>query len=84
MCALHKQKLHTNRKLYKNIKNTNILLQSQKLVCKFIPEGVSPLWAGLEPEPLVRGKLVYREVLSEGSPTTKVGTDEQELNMRRI
>ncbi len=35
-------------------------------------------------EALVSRKLVFREKFSEGSETTKVGTDEQKLNMRHI
>jgi len=52
-------------------------------VRKFIPKGVSPLWA-VNSEPLVSRKLVFREECSEGSETTKVGTDEQKLDMRHI
>ena len=48
-----------------------------KQVHNFFPEGASPLGAGLMPEALVSRKLVYREVYSEGSETTKSGTDEQ-------
>ncbi len=45
--------------------------------CQIIPEGVSPLqasWWSL----LVSRKVVYCEVYTEGSETTKSGTDEQE------
>ena len=41
------------------------------------PEGASPLCAGFMPEALASGKVVYREVCTEGSQTAKVGTDEQ-------
>ena len=43
--------------------------------CFIFPEGASPLNAGVNPEVLASGKLVYREVWSEGSQTAKVGAD---------
>ena len=48
------------------------------------PEGASPLWADWKPEPLVRRKVVYREVCTKGSETTKSGTDEQKVHMRHL
>ena len=36
----------------------------------------------LKPELLARGKVVYREVCTEGSHTAKVCTDEQKLHKR--
>jgi hypothetical protein len=36
----------------------------------------------LKPESLARGKVVYREVCTEGSQTAKVCTDEQKLHKR--
>lgn len=48
---------------------------------KFL-ESESLLWAGVNLEPLVSRKGDIREDISEGSETTKVGTDEQELDMR--
>jgi len=47
-----------------------------------IPEGASPLYAGLMPEVLASGKLVAGDGSSEGSQTAKSGTDEQERHMR--
>jgi len=47
-----------------------------------IPEGASPLYAGLKPEVLASGKLVAGDGSSEGSQTAKSGTDEQERHMR--
>ena len=38
----------------------------------------------LKPESLARGKLVYREVCSEGSQTAKSGTDEQKRHRRQV
>lgn len=49
---------------------------------QIFPEGVSPLCAGLMPEVLVSGKLVAGDGSSEGSQTTKSGTDEQERHTR--
>ena len=46
------------------------------------PEGASPLWADWKPESLVRRKVVYREVYTEGSMTAKVCTDEQKVHKR--
>ena len=54
-------------------------------------EGASPLWAGVtlrqmlrgaRLEPLVSCKVANREVGTEGSRTTKLGTDEQEPDTR--
>ena len=39
---------------------------------------------GLKPEPLVRRKVVNREVGTEGSETAKSGTDEQKVHMRHL
>ena len=36
----------------------------------------------LKPESLARGKVVYREVCTEGSQTAKVCTDEQKVHKR--
>ena len=47
-----------------------------------IPEGESPLYAGFMPEVLVSRKVVVGNNRTEGSETTKSGTDEQKLNMR--
>ena len=69
-------------KVWINSKNANLLSQDQRIGVVFIPRSASLLWAGLMPEPLVSRKGGSREVTSEGSGTTKVGTDEQELNMR--
>jgi len=38
----------------------------------------------LKPESLAGGKVVYREVCTEGSQTAKVCTDEQKLHMRHL
>ena len=38
----------------------------------------------LKPELLARGKVVYREVCTEGSQTAKSGTDEQKRHMRQV
>jgi len=62
-----------------------ILEIKSKVNCvNIIPEGVSPLCVGYQPKALVSRKLVFRKECSEGSDTTKVGTDEQELNIRHI
>ena len=45
----------------------------------YYPEGVSPLCARVRLEALASGKLVYREVCSEGSQPAKVCTDGQVL-----
>jgi hypothetical protein len=52
----------------------------------YYPEGANPLCAGVIPrlgtsclEALASGKLVYREVCSEGSQPAKVCTDEKVL-----
>ena len=37
---------------------------------------------GVVSEALASGKVVYREVYTEGSQTAKSGTDEQERDMR--
>ncbi len=46
--------------------------------------GCKSLMRGFLPEALVSRKVVYREVCTEGSETTKFGTDEQEGYMRHI
>ncbi|RLC45524.1 MAG: hypothetical protein DRI23_13430 [Candidatus Cloacimonadota bacterium] len=85
MCALHKQKLHTNRKLYKNAKNTNFFLTKAMVSDRIYSRGCKSLMCRFsQSEALVSRKLVFREKFSEGSETTKVGTDEQKLNMRHI
>ena len=38
----------------------------------------------LKPESLASGKVVYREVCTEGSQTAKSGTDEQKRHMRQV
>ncbi len=43
-----------------------------------VPKGESPVGAGVVTRSQASGKLVYREVWSEVSGTTKSGTDEQE------
>ena len=48
------------------------------------PEGASPLRADWNPESLARGKVVYREVGTEGSQTAKSGTDEQKRHKRQV
>jgi len=50
----------------------------------FFPEGVSPLWAGLKPEPLVSRKVVCCEASTKGSETTKSGSDEQKRHIRLL
>ena len=50
----------------------------------YFPEGVSPLWAGYNPEPLVSRKVVCCEASTEGSGTTKSGTDEQKRHKRLL
>ncbi len=44
----------------------------------FFPEGVSPSYAGLMPEVLASGKVVWGDPCTEGSQTAKACTDEQE------
>ena len=43
-----------------------------------------PYGQGLRLEPLVSRKLVYREVCSEGSETTKLGTEVHEPHIEAI
>jgi len=48
----------------------------------YFPRGCKSLMHGVVSEALASGKLVHREVFSEGSQTAKSGTDEQECDMR--
>lgn len=50
-------------------------------MCNFFPEGVSPSYAGLMPEVIASGKVVWGDQCTEGSQTAKSGTDEQNLHM---
>ena len=69
-------------KVWINTKNANLFCKRLIIGDVFFPEGASPLWVGLMPKPLVSRKGGSREVISEGSGTTKVGTNEQELDTR--
>jgi hypothetical protein len=46
VCALHEQST-PDRKLYKNIKNTNLFYKAKDGCNLIFPEGVSPLYAGV-------------------------------------
>ena len=82
VCALHEQ--DTRCKLEEKFENTNFGIRKQILQRVIFPEGASPLWAVWNPEPLVRRKVVYREVCTKGSETAKSGTDEQERHKRHL
>ena len=74
VCALHEHAVHplgSSRKIAKI--QINFLRAKEWVV--YFPEGASPLCAGIKSETLVSRKVVYREVCTEGSETTKVGTD---------
>jgi hypothetical protein len=72
---------HTCCKLQKKLKNTNKLLKD-KTASVYFSRGCKSLMRGVVSEALASGKVVYREVCTEGSQTAKSGTDEQERDMR--
>ncbi|WP_373395822.1 hypothetical protein V8V91_14735 [Algoriphagus halophilus] len=51
---------------------------------QIIPEGESPLCAGITPEALASRKVVCRETFTEGSETANLGFNEQELDTEAI
>ena len=81
VCALHEQST-PDRKLYKNIKNTNKLYRIKRRV--YFSRGCESLMRGVVSEALASRKLVVGDVRSEGSETAKSGTDEQKRYMRHI
>ena len=80
MCAQH-ELLTPNRKVSKNFKITNKVLNDQKLGNLFQRVQV-PYARESCLEALASGKVVYREVCTEGSQTAKSGTDEQKRYKR--
>jgi hypothetical protein len=79
VCALHEQFTHLLKVLEKP-QICKIISSLQELINKcFFSRGCKSLMRGVMPEALASGKLVYREVCSEGSQLAKVCTDGQVL-----
>ena len=81
VCALHKQKQHTLGRFIKSLKIQQFYDKSDKSVINLFQRVQVP-YGWCKAKPLVSRKVVFREECTEGSETTKVGTDGQELNMR--
>ena len=83
----HLVSIRKNSKIQILVLNTSFFYKISRCA-RIFPEGVSPFPRNrdkherLKPESLARGKVVYREVCTEGSQTAKSGTDEQERYMR--
>ena len=63
-------------KALEKVKNTNKLSQRNKTASAHFPRGCKSLIRGVVSEVLASGNGEYRKVLSEGSQTAKVSTDE--------
>ena len=72
------------RKLEKNLKNTNKFFKSRRMGHKFSRGWKFLIHRSNDPEVLVSRKVVWGDPYTEGSETTKSGTDEQERHMRHV
>ena len=82
VCALHEQQCTLFKGLDK-FQKCKFNLQKPKKSDVFFSRGCKSLmrWSNVQ-EALASGKVVYREVRTEGSQTAKSGTDVQKRHMR--